>query len=132
MSDIAFDQCTCGSVVVSDAQAVANTITSLREEVKRLRAGLDGAYNERNRLVAFLARLFPAGLKKTAIPGWDEAWHGCVYIDLPGGQASWHYHDSEAHLFNGLPPYSGEWDGHSTDEKYERIARSLLTTNGEG
>lgn len=98
----------------------------LRAEVERLRAALDGAYNERNRLVAFLARLFPSGLKYTAIPGWDEAWHGCVYIDLPTGQASWHYHDSEAYLFDGLPPYSGDWDGHSTELKYERIARAAL------
>lgn len=99
---------------------------TLRAEIERLRAALDGAYNERNRLVAFIARLLPSGLKKTAIEGWDETWHGCVYIDLPTGQASWHYHDREAHLFDGLPPYSGEWDGHSTDEKYERIARAAL------
>lgn len=86
----------------------------------------DGAYTERNRLVAYLASLFPSGVKNTAIPGWDEAWHGCVYIDLPTGQASWHYHDSEAHLFAHLPPYAGEWDGHTTEEKYERIARAAL------
>ena len=98
----------------------------LAAENEKLRAALDGAYNERNRLVAFMARLFPSGLKKTDIPGWDEAWHGCVYIDLPTGQASWHFHDREAHLFDGLPPYSGEWDGHNTDEKYERIARAAL------
>jgi hypothetical protein len=65
-------------------------------------------------------------VKKTAIPGWDEAWHGCIYIDLPTGQASWHFHDSEAHLFAHLPPYDGEWDGHTTEEKYERMARKAL------
>ena len=100
-------------------------------EIERLRAALDSAYNERNRLVAFLARLFPSGLKYTAIPGWDEAWHGCVYIDLPTGQASWHYHDREAYLFDGLPPYSGDWDGHSTELKYERIARAALKEDGD-
>ncbi len=82
----------------------------------------DQAYNERNRLVACLASHYPAGIKKTAIEGWDPAWHNCVYIDLPTGQASWHYHDREADLFAHLPPYKGEWDGHTTDEKYQRIA----------
>ena len=94
--------------------------------IQELEAALDGAYTERNRLVALLASLFPSGTKKTAIPGWDEAWHGCVYIDLPNGQASWHYHDREAHLFAYLPLYQGEWDGHTTEEKYERIARAAL------
>lgn len=82
----------------------------------------DQAYEERNHLVAALARLYPAGLKRTAIDGWEPEWNGCVYIDLPTGQVSWHYHDREAHLFEGLPPYTGEWDGHTTEEKYRRLA----------
>lgn len=81
----------------------------------------DAAYLERNKLVALLATLYPSGLKRTAIEGWSEDWHGCVYIDFPWGQASWHYHDSHAHLFDGLPPYKGVWDGHSTEQKYNRI-----------
>lgn len=83
----------------------------------------DAAYTERNRLVAFLARKFPSGLRKTEIEGWDPEWHGCVFIDTPEGQMSWHYHDSDAHLFAGLPPYEKPWDGHTTPEKYERLAR---------
>lgn len=83
----------------------------------------DQAYHERNELVAALARIYPSGLATTDIPGWDPKWHGCVYIDLPTGQVSWHFHDSEAFLFEGLPPYRGEWDGHTTEQKYERLAR---------
>src|SRR5258708_24529163 len=82
----------------------------------------DSAYHERNAVVAFLAKLFPSGTKRTAIPGWDPEWGGCVYIDLPTGQASFHYHDRDAHLFEGLPLYKGEWDGHTTEEKYARMA----------
>lgn len=85
-------------------------------------SALDEAYYERNQLVALLARLFPSGLRKTDIEGWDAAWHNCVFIDLPTGQVSWHFHDREAHLFEGLPPYTKEWDGHSTPEKYLRVA----------
>jgi len=96
------------------------------DRIEALEAARDNAYTERNRLVALLASIYPSGVKKTAIPGWDETWHGCVYIDTPQGQASWHFHDSEAHLFAHLPSYVGEWDGHTTEEKYERIARAAL------
>lgn len=94
----------------------------LQLELKEMRGRKDDAYFERNQVVAALAKCFPSGIAKTAIEGWSEDWHGCVYIDLPTGQASWHYHDSQAHLFAGLPPYTGHWDGHDTPEKYQRLA----------
>jgi len=97
-------------------------VADLRRAVADLRLQKDQAYEERNRVVAALARLFPAGLKRTSIEGWDTEWQGCVYIDLPVGQVSWHYHDTHADLFDGLPPYAGEWDGHTTAEKYRRLA----------
>lgn len=81
----------------------------------------DASYLERNQVVAALAKCFPSGVARTAIEGWSEDWHGCVYIDLPTGQASWHFHDSQAYLFDGLPPYEGAWDGHDTPEKYRRL-----------
>jgi hypothetical protein len=83
----------------------------------------DTAYWERNRLVRFLASLYPSGTKRTAIPDWKPEWCNCVYIDTPEGQLSWHYHDREGALFADLPPYPGEWDGHTTEEKYMRLAR---------
>lgn len=86
----------------------------------------DSAYWERNRLVALLARLYPSGRAITAIPGWDEAWHNCIYIDTPKGQLSWHVHDNEMVQFASLPEYKGEWDGHSTEEKYRRILLLIL------
>jgi hypothetical protein len=90
------------------------------------RRNKDQAYEERNRLVALLAGIFPSGVKHTNIPGWNPEWHGAAYIDFPWGQASWHFHDSQAHLFAHLPLYKGEWDGHTTEAKYEAIARAAL------
>jgi hypothetical protein len=72
-------------------------------------------------VVAALAKCFPSGTARTAIEGWHDDWHGCVYIDLPTGQVSWHFHDSHAHLFADLPSYPKPWDGHDTDEKYRRL-----------
>ena len=126
----------CGGALLSEFREVPEPTTNwhnramaaeIREKaalskVDHYREHKDDAYGERNKVVAALARLFPSGLKVTDIPGWDEEWHNCIYIDLPSGQVSWHYHDSQAHLFEGLPAYDGEWDGHDTEEKYRRLA----------
>lgn len=42
-----------------------------------------------------------------AEPEWPVA-----FIELPTGQISWH-----------LPQHPTEWDGHTTEEKFERIRR---------
>lgn len=107
-----------------DTVAIDTAIERLRDvraAVIDMEARKDAAYLERNQVVAALAAAYPSGISRTAILGWLAEWHGCVYIDLPTGQASWHYHDSHAHLFAHLPPYAGHWDGHTTDEKYERL-----------
>lgn len=84
---------------------------------------IDGAYSERNMLVRFLAAMYPSGICKTSILGWDPAWEWCVYIDTPEGQMPWHYHEREHELFNDLPLYDKDWDGHDTRTKYERLTR---------
>lgn len=102
---------------------MAYEIEVLKDEVVRLTLDKTSAYNERNCVVAALAHLFPAGIRKTTIEGWDPEWHNCVFIDTPAGQLSWHYHDSEAPAFADLPRYWSQWDGHSTPEKYRRLAK---------
>lgn len=89
------------------------------------RMNTNNAYKERNQLVGLLSTLFPSGKAKTAIEGWDEAWHGCVYIDFPWGQASWHYHTDDEWMFSHLSPYTKEWDGHTTEAKYAAIASAI-------
>ncbi|MGI9297788.1 MAG: hypothetical protein ACR2QC_07810 [Gammaproteobacteria bacterium] len=94
-------------------------------DVADLQRRKDEAYHERNKVVAVLARLFPSGVAKTNIEDWSPEWHSCVYIDLPTGQVSWHFHDSQTYLFEGLPAYQGKWDGHTTEEKYNRLFKLL-------
>ena len=91
------------------------------------REAANSAYRERNQLVALLSTLFPSGKAKTAIEGWDEAWHGCVYIDFPRGQASWHYHTDDEWMFERLPAYTKPWDGHTTEAKYAAFAAAIRT-----
>ncbi len=111
----------------ADALEEVDTQLLHDKEVHDLNACKDGAYLERNKLVALLSTLYPSGIQRTAIEGWSEDWHGCVYMNLPNGQASWHYHDSQAYLFAHLPPFTGVWDGHTTELKYERIMELVRT-----
>jgi len=115
-------------------------VTTYAEEPGRdYRKERDAAYTERNRLVAALARLLmaatpnaPAATGSVAWlaehqdkPGesWDPEWKTIVFIEGPTGQLSWHLHDSDVPLFDGLPRGPNLWDGHTTAEKYERVAR---------
>lgn len=83
----------------------------------------DSIYHERNQVVAALSKCFSSGTVRTPIEGWEPEWFNCVYIQLPTGQVSWHYHDRERPLFAHLPPYWGKYDGHTTEEKYRRLAQ---------
>lgn len=100
-------------------------IQELLDELNRVRDGKSVAYTERNRLVALLSTMFPAGKGRTDIEGWSPEWHGVVYIDFPWGQASWHFHDKDAGLFDHLPEYQGKYDGHTTQAKYEAIQSAV-------
>lgn len=55
-------------------------------------------------------------------PGWPV-----LFIELPTGQVSWHLHSDDLKAYGAdLPWYSGTtppWDGHSTAEKYRRLAK---------
>lgn len=72
-----------------------------------------GDYETRNAYVmmALLAAHwldYPSGIR---IDPKEPEWP-CAFIELPTGQVSWH-----------LPQHPVEWDGHSTEEKYDRCRR---------
>ncbi len=115
------------------ASEVGPAMDMIRGELERLRAAVveekdakNTAYTERNQLVAALSKLFPASVephqpKEGEI--WDPKWSNVVIIDLPTGQASWHIHEDEIPLFQHLQRATGrKWDGHTTEEKYRRVA----------
>lgn len=85
----------------------------------------DAAYSERNQLVAALSKLFPSwiGWHEGDNDDWDPEWRNVIYILLPIGQVSWHIHESELVYFSHLQKkYGPHWDGHTTEEKYRRLA----------
>lgn len=83
----------------------------------------DAVYTERNRLVASLSKLFPSFIVHDRTQ--EEGWENIVYVQGPAGQMSWHIpvHDLKhfRHLFATSQPETPVWDGHTTEEKYERL-----------
>lgn len=101
-------------------------------ELEQAQIGKDLAYKERDMCVALVACLaraqgYRVGIRRHEGGTWDDDWRNVVMIDLPTGQVSWHVHDSEMAWFAWLPAYPDEWDGHHTDEKYQRVLRCALT-----
>ena len=104
--------------------ALRAELEAAKAELQQAREAKDGAYRERDMLVAALSKIFPASLERHPDnEKWEDDWRWIVFIDLPTGQATWHIHDSELPMFDHLPRLQGrKWDGHSTDEKYIRLA----------
>lgn len=78
-------------------------------------------YRERASLVAYLAKLFPStiGLTDPNEPDWTV-----VTIESPEGQLCWHISVDDLDLFNHVErSLDASWDGHTTEEKYERLSR---------
>ncbi|MFD5709471.1 hypothetical protein ACFWHW_03600 [Streptomyces pharetrae] len=83
-------------------------------------SGTDSVYRERARLVAHLAAAYPStiGYHDPEEPDW-----AVVIVDLPTGQASWHVAPEDMDLFAHVQLSEiNTWDGHSTEEKYARLA----------
>lgn len=97
----------------------------------------DIAYRERAAVLAALSKCFPAHLTRheddTDGPGWDEDWKTivCIHFPEPVGQGAWHIHDSEVQFFTHLEVTENDWDGHTTEEKYDRLARLQVQPSTE-
>jgi rubrerythrin len=98
--------------------------SNVNNDMYKMEQDKNNAYTERNKLVAFLSKLYPSclGRHEETDTGWDREWMTIVYVHSPEGQLSWHIHDSEIHLFNHLNyNLNIMWDGHTTEEKYNRL-----------
>lgn len=105
----------------SDAKRHLSALTKENEELK---ASKDSAYKERNNLVAFLSKLYPSHLCRHSDEdkSWEDDWRWIVCIHSPQGQLTWHLHDSDVASFRHLVEQESHWDGHTTEEKYKRLA----------
>lgn len=85
----------------------------------------DTDYTERYSLVIAAIYIaheagYPAGFGIDHESGPDmDGYRVVAYVELPTGQVSWH-----------MPEHPTAWDGHTTEQKYERI-RSFAATRRE-
>lgn len=93
--------------------------------MENLRKDKNLAYEERNKLVCALSKIYPSWLgKHEDDPTWQKEWFNIVFVQLPTGQASWHIHEDLLPLFAHLElDLSKKWDKHSTEEKYDRLSK---------
>jgi hypothetical protein len=89
---------------------------------------LNAVYAERDQLVAALSKCFPSHRTRYEGADWEDDWRNIICVHLPTGQATWHVRDSELPWFTHLDAQPGHWDGHSTAEKYRRLARLTRKT----
>lgn len=104
-------------------------VNNIEKYINELEESKDNAYKERDLLVVALSKIFPAYIAQhPAEEEWDHDWRNIIFIDIPVGkgktaQLSWHIHDSEIDYFKHLREGKNEWDGHDTEEKYDRLRR---------
>jgi hypothetical protein len=107
------------------------TLDLKQDELTKVTAQKDGAYKERDQVVALAVNLaqrcgFEAWLGYHQGVDWEDDWRNIVFIQLPTGQVSWHIHqlEFEAGWFSYVPSPTDlgpKWDGHTTEEKYRRV-----------
>ena len=111
-----------------DTDASASCIADAPKSVSQEQ--LDAVYKERNALVCALSKVFPSYLMEHPKDdaSWDPEWRTIVCINGPNGQMTWHIHSSELRDFERHLPWSdvNDWDGHTTEEKYRRLANIPL------
>ena len=116
---------------------LAPTIQQYEQHIADLRQQKDQAYKERDMVLALAASAIDALASQRVVrawlgrhqendPNWEDDWRNVVFIQLPTGQLSWHIHDSELPWFAGLPREGQAWDGHTTEEKYQRLLQFVM------
>ncbi|MGH8527509.1 MAG: hypothetical protein ACREXY_25855, partial [Gammaproteobacteria bacterium] len=101
---------------MNDVGAARHSLDGLIRHTQALEEQKNAAYAERNKCVIALARLalmhgLRAGVGQHVGEDWEDDWRTIVFIDLPTGQVSWHFHDSEKPMLADMPKYEGAWDG---------------------
>jgi hypothetical protein len=91
----------------------------LELQLATAQAELRNVYRERAHLVAHFAALYPSvvAYSDPSTPNWPV-----VTVQTVAGQMCWHIAPDDTELFDLLGDDDAPvWDGHSTDEKYQRL-----------
>ncbi|MFB7589344.1 hypothetical protein [Streptomyces sp. NPDC056169] len=112
-------------------RGVVEDVADIRAAMLQAEEQRDAIYRERAHLVALLATHYPShiGYTDPDAPDW-----AVLIIEAPGCQLSWHIAPRDMDLFGHVRAtsvISRAWDGHTTDQKYERI-RTLTARRAAG
>ena len=88
------------SIVLRKLTTLEDDMNRLITENKRLIAVRESAYVERDSVIGLMVKFASAKGLKTGIKG------NVVIVDLPVGQVSWEFEESESHLFENLSEYT--------------------------
>lgn len=111
---------------VEDHKNLLKTQRELDHAKRTHKTQLDDVYHQRNMLALALAKhTLELGLEAGIGIDPDEPspdWRFVLYIDVPGGQLSYHLAPHEVAMFTDqLPSYSKRWDGSSKDQHHHLI-----------
>lgn len=112
--------------VTGPMRGVIEDVADVREAMLRAEAERDGAYRERAQLLAWIAFLHDGHAFITTATDIDEPGWQLLFLHVAGRQLSWHIHPRDAELFAHIQEVPAghpavQWDGHTTEQKYERI-----------
>lgn len=113
-----------GAVLSSIGDALMGKLSEQEMLLRVKSEECNNAYTERARLVAHLSKCYPSyKVVKNDVP--YQGYNTIVYVESDNGQMSWHIADDDVHLFEHLEDVDIEevYDGHTTEEKYERLAQ---------
>ena len=121
-------------VILPLGQTLAAHRDGAEDDVTRLTEERDGAYRERAHLVAWLAATHESVIAPA--PDIDEDGWQILYLysSAHGWQMSWHIHPRDAELFKDVTHVAADhphaqWDGHTTEQKYNRIRSHVRVIN---
>jgi len=118
-------------------EALHEIALDLQVEVQRLRAELEQAHAERSaayRECAYLLADFAArhqahlAYSDPDVPTWPV-----LMVEPDAGQMCWHINPDDLDLFDHVSwadPFAIGWDGHTTEEKYQRLRQLTAASVG--
>ena len=98
---------------LSNLETDMNRLIAENERLIKLR---DSAYVE---LDACLGLLMKLAVQQGMIAGVAKG--NTAVLNLPVGQVAWEFGETEAHLFENLPPYTSSLEEMDAVEKYRRV-----------
>lgn len=87
--------------------------------------GMRDLYRERAHLLALLASVLDPSMSHIGETDPEAEGWPVLTFETPAGQGSWHIAPGDVALFAHIRPTTADdrpWDGHTTEEKYARVA----------